>query len=630
MIVKKLPATLKIKDDKLCSCLATIEQKADEIWARDLISHYTNHGPDHSERIIKLLGQLLTQKPRILNDRERFILVAAVLLHDIGMQSPEKAGIEIKENYTIRELDTIRERHHISSAEMIEELLTSDSGKIDFKIAPDYISFIATVAKHHRQEDISKLKNSSLSGDKIKLPLLAALIRLGDELDRDHSRVNLGLLDHTDIPVKSKYHWWSHHFVQSITANKGKIELYFRFPKGFENGDLVNVFQENIFGSIDKQLIEVYELLDSYKLRLYRSPIIKETRFVTDTEANPIPDDLMEYINSNVLKVINTVEELDKKDGTSWFIGGVAYSDDVEVVKRINKITDLFYAEKHKEAAKEINNCMPLMMSPKDRMSFCIIAGNCLLTLGDLQKAEEYLLEALGISERKDIQGIIKKDADYIKSAAYCNTGLIYKDKGDYKKAIKYFEDALQIDRKIGNRLGESDDLGNIGVVYGIIGDLDIGLKYFNDALMIIKEIGSSLGEAITLGNIGNIYNAKGELNIGLRYYNDALKINQKIGYRRGEANDLGNIGNIYYKLRDINKAFKYLNDALRIHQEIGYCLGEAIGLANFGLIYKEQGDNDKALEFLQQALDILNEHGLAQGKDVIQDAINEMKSKKK
>ena len=46
------------------------------------------------------------------------------------------------------------------------------------------------------------------------------------------------------------------------------------------------------------------------------------------------------------------------------------------------------------------------------------------------------------------------------------NIGLVYKNKGDLDAALKYYEDALKIDRDIGYKQGEANHLSNIGIVY--------------------------------------------------------------------------------------------------------------------------------------------------------------------
>ena len=67
------------------------------IWNRVLLRHYTNHGLDHSERMIEILNTLLSNGVK-LNEHEKFILLSSIYLHDIGMQSPIYAGLQKKAN----------------------------------------------------------------------------------------------------------------------------------------------------------------------------------------------------------------------------------------------------------------------------------------------------------------------------------------------------------------------------------------------------------------------------------------------------------------------------------------------------------------------------------------------------
>ncbi len=101
-------------------------------------------------------------------------------------------------------------------------------------------------------------------------------------------------------------------------------------------------------------------------------------------------------------------------------------------------------------------------------------------------------------------------------------------------KALKYYNDALKIDRGIGYKLGEASDLGNIGLIYKDKEELDKALKYYNDALKMHREIGYKLGEANQLGNIGVIYKDKEELDKALKYHKDALKILDKYNLQYG------------------------------------------------------------------------------------------------
>jgi tetratricopeptide (TPR) repeat protein len=191
------------------------------------------------------------------------------------------------------------------------------------------------------------------------------------------------------------------------------------------------------------------------------------------------------------------------------------------------------------------------------------------------------------------------------KSAIIGNIGIIFMTKGKINKALKYLEEALEIDRKIGNREGEANQLGNIGLTYKDKGEMDEALKCFEQSLEIDREIGNREGEASNLGNIGTIYKNKGDLDKALKYHNKALEIDREIGYREGEASNLGNIGLICIARGDLEKGLEYHRKSLRIFRKIGYRLGEADQLRNIGIIYDKEGNSEEALRYFKEALEI-------------------------
>ena len=70
--------------------LNLIIQEIPHFWERSPYTHFTNHGPSHSERIhLQKLAQLAQELPdeQRLTDDEIFIVSAAAWLYEIGMQS---------------------------------------------------------------------------------------------------------------------------------------------------------------------------------------------------------------------------------------------------------------------------------------------------------------------------------------------------------------------------------------------------------------------------------------------------------------------------------------------------------------------------------------------------------------
>jgi len=611
---KKLLEGLKISNVLLKACFSNIKEAAKEKWESPLLRHYTRHGPDHSERVIDRIGGLLEVNPSLLNEHERFLLLASAYLHDIGMQYPTYAGLPYKSKYSFEELEKVRENHHEAGAKIIYESISNKPAlSLGLEQCKDYGNFLATITRYHRKLDINELRDAALHGEKIRLPLLVALLRLGDALDADNERVNMEILKARDIPVESKRHWWFHYYVQSVFIERGIIKLYFRFPEVYRGEKVLQAICSGVIDSIKKQFIEVYDILDSYGIRLYRDIRIEREEYHPEG-LELIPDDLLEYLKEYALKTVALSEEKTKTTGVVWFVDGVPYSDDITVVECLKAVFTFIDEGRNLYAAKEIERCRNLVMAPKERMIFLNVAGNCHYILGNLRKAEDYYKDVLKISGRSDLQEIYKDVVISAKASALGNIGLIYSDKGDLDKALKYLQEALVIDKEIGYKQGEASDLGNIGLIYSAKGDLDKALKYHNEAQAIHKEIGYKQGEASDLGNIGLIYSNKGDLDKALKYHNEAQVIHKEIGYKQGEASALGNIGLIYSDKGDLDKALKYLQEALVIGKEIGYKQGEASALGNIGLIYSAKGDLDKAMRYLQEALVIDKEIGYKQG----------------
>ena len=129
---------------------------------------------------------------------------------------------------------------------------------------------------------------------------------------------------------------------------------------------------------------------------------------------------------------------------------------------------------------------------------------------------------------------------------------------------------------------------------------------------------------------MGNVEMAICNYDQALHYYVIACSMAESKKDKKTYANALGNIGLLHYIKGNSDEALKNHKAALKIDREIGYRQGEANQLGNIGLIYSDKGDLDEALKNLQDALAILDEHGLIHGRDVITNAIDEIKQKQR
>ncbi len=154
---------------------------------------YTTHNySTHCVNIYNIINNIIIFRDgRNLSPTEAFILNVSVILHDIIMSFDiEKRSSHAKEayNYILENINSLREN-------TINMLLTQEEAR--------YVAY--TILGHSDFKGESTLKYLTNIYEKysfncIKFPYLAAMLRLGDELDCSRSRINrpIGTIGFTD------------------------------------------------------------------------------------------------------------------------------------------------------------------------------------------------------------------------------------------------------------------------------------------------------------------------------------------------------------------------------------------------------------------------------------------------
>ena len=183
--------------------------------------------------------------------------------------------------------------------------------------------------------------------------------------------------------------------------------------------------------------------------------------------------------------------------------------------------------------------------------------------------------------------------------------GRIYTDMGREKEAMDLFNQVLPVWRNSSNRLGEATTLTDMGRVYNYLGQRDDALRTTNQALPIWRELRSKNGEATALDIIGTAYSYMGRGTEALDYYNQALPLWREGGEHGGEALTLGNLAIVYDNLGQKQKSLEFYEKAVAEWREVGIRPGEARALNYMGRLYSDLGQKQKALEIYNQALPI-------------------------
>ena len=194
--------------------------------------------------------------------------------------------------------------------------------------------------------------------------------------------------------------------------------------------------------------------------------------------------------------------------------------------------------------------------------------------------------------------------------SALIGIGRIHYNRDDYNTALSYFEQSLQIQRGLGNKLGEGNALNGIGVVHYNWGNYERALSYFEQSLQIQRGLGNKLGEGNALNNIGNVHVDRGDYELALSSFEQCLRFKRQIGNKLGEANAINNIGNVYLGRGDYATALRSYEQSLGIQRQIGNKLGESDALNNIGYIHWNRGDYEMSLNYHEQSLGIRRQIG--------------------
>ncbi len=225
------------------------------------------------------------------------------------------------------------------------------------------------------------------------------------------------------------------------------------------------------------------------------------------------------------------------------------------------------------------------------------------------EQAEALSGKLLTNNPPKEIEMAVKKGL----ASTLNYISIIYRNQGDYPKALTYAFKALKIKEEIGDKNGIGASYNNIGTIYNYQEDYNKALDYALKALKISEESGDKNRIAASCGTIGNIYEKKGDYTRALQYDLKSLKISEANGSKNRNAlgNNYGNIGSVYEKLGNYPEALRYNLQSLKMLEEIKDERGIAAAYANLGSIYFKQGDYTRALAYENDGLSISKEIGV-------------------
>lgn len=202
---------------------------------------------------------------------------------------------------------------------------------------------------------------------------------------------------------------------------------------------------------------------------------------------------------------------------------------------------------------------------------------------------------------------------------------------GEYREALKRYEQAAADAGRASARLEESNALSQIGRLYSYLGDNDRAQESLLKALEFLAadSVGNQAATvkqayAQALINLGEVNYSKGDLVKSSGDFENALKLSREVGDRRGEARVHLFKGYIAGGLGNPEKGVDEVSQALTLYKAVADKPGEGLCLTALGISYSLKGDQEHAIKLHREANAIFRTIGDRQSEAVTLNALGQ------
>ncbi len=215
------------------------------------------------------------------------------------------------------------------------------------------------------------------------------------------------------------------------------------------------------------------------------------------------------------------------------------------------------------------------------------------IDIGELDKAEKFIVEAIAITRKK---GFESEEAKYL-------VNLI---------SVKIEqENAINIDEWYNRGLEiatAKNDKMSLANLWNIKGRQLVYNQKYEEARALYKKVaeiyvplGDDLVVAYFYNDCGYLEEAQNNLLEAANWYIKAIRIFEKVDGKSGLANTLGNLAIVYFNLGELPKAIDYAQQSVAIRKQTGDKEGIAIVLGNITRMYLNMGNMDSVNHYQEQ-----------------------------
>jgi len=205
---------------------------------------------------------------------------------------------------------------------------------------------------------------------------------------------------------------------------------------------------------------------------------------------------------------------------------------------------------------------------------------------------------------------LLQKQKDDSNKVNILNFLIFYAGTKDYATGIKYFEEAIDLSKKLNYKKGMAGAYLSLGGANGQKGDFREALRNNSEALRLRLEIGVQLDIADSYFRIGDNYFRMGEFSQARLHFQNAVKIGEQLCDQGLISRGNSQLSFLYLRQEKFPEALSYLLAALNAAELLGdkfEIINRNLNLSNF---YRLIGDYAQAVKYSSVALKISRETG--------------------
>ncbi len=197
----------------------------------------------------------------------------------------------------------------------------------------------------------------------------------------------------------------------------------------------------------------------------------------------------------------------------------------------------------------------------------------------------------------------IYKQRDQNRARVLLNLGLNSFSEGNWKEAMGYYEECLELFQDLKDPEGLSKALANLGIVARNLGEWEKAIQYYTRSYEIDLQLQDKQGMGICLMNMAIALEAVGKIKEAIENYQSSLSIFRELGDEKSTSICLLNLGNAFAVLKKWDMALEFYQQSINLFEKIGDQPNISKSLTNMGIALRNLGRWEDAIQNYQTSL---------------------------